>query len=455
MISIEELTTMNDAPPAKDVDFEGPVFDLTFDDGSILKYAPHQSLLVDETMTPVSLERLNLGYAPSAHEEIFAISPETPGTKGPVRRLKISMGFKCNYSCSYCSQAFHRYVDKTRKPGDIENFIKKVEAVIPLADGGRGVRIEFWGGEPFVYWHVLKPLAEGLREKYPHADFMTVTNGSLLDEEKVGWLDRMRFGVGVSHDGPGYHFRGKDPLDDPEKRKWIRELFVRLMPKNRVNFNCVLSVPNPSLKAIIDVLEEKIGLTGIALSSEGVTSQYEPAIASLVPQDMGQMRELWRQIFQDACDPKVIQQSPTVKEAMRDFFLSLSRGRGANHIGQKCGMDRPDHLAVDLDGNATTCQNVSANAEHGIGKMDDLAGIRLNTAKHWSNHANCRNCAVVQMCKGSCMYMDGLTRKPVCDGHFTFFFGLFAASLFVLTGKRLVKVEGQRVRLEGHERLEF
>jgi uncharacterized protein len=151
----------------------------------------------------------------------------------------------------------------------------------------------------------------------------------------------------------------------------------------------------------------------------------------------------------------MIRFSSTVKESMTEFFLSLAYARPAESVGQKCGMDRADHIAVDLDGNATTCQNVSANAGHGIGTMDKPEEIRLTTAKHWSHFDNCRNCAVVQLCKGSCMYMDGETRKPVCDGHFTFYFGLFAASLYVLTGKTLSKIEGRRVRLEGHTQVEF
>lgn len=443
-------------PPADPfVALPSPVFKLTFEDGSVLNYEPHRSLLTDEESNKVSLDRLNLDYFPVAHEKVVPVSPEMPGLKTGVRRLKISMGFKCNYSCSYCSQAFHRYVDKTRKPGDIEAFIQKVAKLIPVEGKGRGTRIEFWGGEPFVYWPVFKPLAEGLRALYPESDFMTITNASLLDDEKIEWLDKTGFAVGISHDGPGYKFRGKDPLDDPEKRKRVVELLNRLAPKGKVSFNCVLSVPNPSLRGVYDHLEEVLGVTGFSLSSEGVTSQYEPAVAPLVPKDMGQMRALWRQVFEDACSEKMIRFSPTVKDTMTEFFLSLSRGRPAGGVGQKCGMDRPDHLAVDLDGNATTCQNVSANAGHGIGSIDEPEKIRLTTAKHWSNFDNCRNCAVVQLCKGSCMYMDGEQRKPVCDGHFTFYFGLFAASLYVLTGKRLQSVEGRRVRLEGHSRVEF
>ena len=89
-------------------------------------------------------------------------------------------------------------------------------------------RIEFWGGEPFVYWKTLKPLAEALRARYPAAHFNIITNGSLLDLDKNAWLEKLGFSVGLSHDGPGYHARGADPLDDPEKLAAIMDLWARL-----------------------------------------------------------------------------------------------------------------------------------------------------------------------------------------------------------------------------------
>jgi hypothetical protein len=88
-------------------------------------------------------------------------------------------------------------------------------------------RIEFWGGEPFVYWKTLKPLAEGVRTLYPKARFNIITNGSLFDQEKIDWLYNLGFGVGISHDGPAYEAgRGADPLLEPEQRRWIRYAYT-------------------------------------------------------------------------------------------------------------------------------------------------------------------------------------------------------------------------------------
>jgi uncharacterized protein len=118
-------------------------------------------------------------------------------------------------------------------------------------------RIEFWGGEPFVYWKTLKPLAERLRQLYTEASFTIITNGSLLDFEKNEWLDRIGFGVGLSHDGPGYHARGADPLDDPEKRAAIMDLYARLHPQGRISVNAMLHADNRSRAHVQAWLQER------------------------------------------------------------------------------------------------------------------------------------------------------------------------------------------------------
>ena len=181
-------------------------------DGSepVLLYDNQTSSLTWEDGRPVA------PVQPRQYGDATVVSVDQPGLKGVIKTLKVSLGLSCNYECNYCSQRFVPHAESSN-PGDIEPFVAQLTGALTQAPQ----RIEFWGGEPFVYWKTLKPLAERLRVLYPDADFNIITNGSLLDEEKNQWLDDLGFGVGISHDGPGYHARGADPLDDPDKRAAI------------------------------------------------------------------------------------------------------------------------------------------------------------------------------------------------------------------------------------------
>ena len=139
-----------------------------------------------------------------------------------ITHLKIQLGLSCNYSCDYCSQKFVERAVETNKK-DIDAFMEKLEALEFKEESG--LIVEFWGGEPLVYWKTLKPLAEAIQEKFSSWEtrpkFSIITNGSILTEEIIDWLMMMDFAISISHDGPGQFVRGPDPLDDPEANKKI------------------------------------------------------------------------------------------------------------------------------------------------------------------------------------------------------------------------------------------
>ena len=73
----------------------------------------------------------------------------------------------------------------------------------------------------------------------------------------------------------------------------------------------------------------------------------------------------------------------------REFYASIQRRRPIEALGQKCGMDSPDAIAVDLRGNVMTCQNTGAKGVHKIGHVDDFSAIALDTATHFAFRPEC------------------------------------------------------------------
>jgi len=160
-----------------------------------------------------------------------------------IQLLKIQMGLSCNYSCDYCSQKFVERAPETSKR-DIDDFMKKLEVL--EFDESKGLKVELWGGEPFVYWKTMKPLAEALQDKFKHwkrrPNFSVITNGSIFTEEIIDWLMKMNFSVSISHDGPGQHVRGPDPFEDPEKKKQILGFYRQMTTiKKGFSFNAMLN----------------------------------------------------------------------------------------------------------------------------------------------------------------------------------------------------------------------
>tara|TARA_R110002167_G_C12707254_1_gene655229 strand:+ start:43367 stop:44743 length:1377 start_codon:yes stop_codon:yes gene_type:complete len=410
-----------------------------------LLYRPHESQLVwEDNAEPASLNAIGMAY--EDHERAwgtaFPMSPENPARKSrAVRTLKIQMGLKCNFSCAYCNQASQGGA-AAGNVADAQVFLDKLPDWLQ-ADPDN-LRIEFWGGEPFVYWKALKILGEGLRERFPKARFNIITNGSLLDEEKINWLDELGFGVSISHDGPAHKAtRGPDPLEMPKTRQAIRSLYDRLFPKGKIGFGCVLTKDNRSLVAVREYIGEKLGIPArnIPLSTEEILLPYDQGGMALSPSTPDEHGQFLTDVFWEAVRGGSMPVG-AVRGKCEDFYRSIARGRPARTLGQKCGMDKPEHLAVDLMGNVLTCQNTSASKGHGIGSVEAFDDIRLTTSRHWSTRPECNSCTVVQLCKGSCMFLEGDLWDQACDNSYTWNLSMLAVALYWLTRLVLVEIEG-------------
>ena len=421
-----------------------------------LIYDPAVSTLVDECDNGTRIVHPSfVGGVPASWPVPRRVSPDNPGIKRDVRTLKIQMGFRCNYACAYCNQAsWNSFLGGAVE--DARLFLRNLDSWFhPAPDDD--VRIEFWGGEPFVYWAKLKILGDELRQRFPAAHLNVITNGSLLDDEKVDWLIDRRIAVQISHDGPAQtHRNPEDILDDPEKRRLIRRLMMaagQLEPRQEEDiqeprfgfgFGTVLTRWNYSLAAVRRHIEDKLGVPPGSISSntEEILLPYDDDALACVPQDETEHREALHVLFSEAANGETVPGCNSVRNKIEDFLQSLGRGRPLAALGQKCGMDRDHAIAVNLMGEVTTCHNVSAaDARHNIGNVHDLDAVRLTSARHHQTRDECRHCPLVQLCKGSCMFLEGRHWQAACDVSFTYNTAMLAAALYYLTGMTLTRIE--------------
>jgi uncharacterized protein len=380
-----------------------------------------------------------------------ADQPDVGQIKIPVGKqpntIKIQLGLECNFSCDYCNQRFVPHSD-SHNPQDIKPFVDNMENWFNGGtDGmGEGTKIEFWGGEPLVYWKTLKPLAEMIHGRYPHAIKSIITNGSLLDEEKSRWLNALNFHVAVSHDGPGQGTRGPDPLEDPVSRKWILEMYKRLAPANRFSFNIMIHARNASRAECQQWFEELIlkelgdDMLDYLVLGEGtfIDAYDEGGLANSLMTDKQQV--IYRQFALQEIRDKQPRRFGVISQKVTDFVHSIKFGLRSTGMGQKCGMDQPDNMTVDLDGNVLTCQNVSsvstnpAGISHKVGHVSDLDAVELKSSTHWSDREECPKCPVLHICRGACMFLSGPLWEASCNNAYSDNVVMFATAIESMTG---------------------
>jgi uncharacterized protein len=376
-------------------------------------------------------------------KEFVAFDKNNPLKKSKlIKHLKIQMGLSCNYSCDYCSQKFVERAPETSKK-DIDAFLEKLEVL--EFDENEGLKIEFWGGEPFVYWKTMKPLAEALKEKFTtwvrKPQFSVITNGSILSDDIIDWLMMMNFSVSISHDGPGQPVRGPDPFDDPEQKERLIG-FYRMMTRLRkgISFNPMMNSKNKSRKAVYDWFVNMLGDENIQLGEGGIVDAYDEDGVTNSLQTKQEHFEYRQTAFSDIYTTQGKIGFVNILGKINGLVNNILTHADAKYLGQKCGMDDEHSLAVDLRGNVMTCQNVSSletskNGEsHHGGTLEDYDNVAIKSSTHWSNRKECSGCPVLHICKGACMFLDKKFWDISCANAYSDNVPLFALAIQAITG---------------------
>ena len=359
-----------------------------------------------------------------------------------VTHLKIQLGLSCNYSCDYCSQKFVERAPETSKK-DIDAFLEKLDVL--RFEESKGLHIEFWGGEPLVYWKTLKPLAEAIKDRFsgwknpPHLSI--ITNGSILTDQIIDWLMMMNFTVSISHDGPGQSVRGPDPFDDPEAKKRILG-FYRMMTrlKKGFSFNPMMNSKNKSRKEVYEWFVKLTGDPDVQLGEGGIVDAYDEDGITNSLQTLEEHFDYRRTAFADIFSTQGKIGFTGQLNKVDDLTKKILTHYPAKYLGQKCGMDDEHTLAVDLRGNVMTCQNVSSleisknHESHLGGTLDDFANVEIKSSTHWSKRKECSGCPVLHICKGACMFLDEKFWEISCANAYSDNVALFALSFQAITG---------------------
>lgn len=372
-----------------------------------------------------------------------------------IRVLKIQLGLSCNYSCEYCSQKFVERPPETSRR-DIDEFMTKLDNL--EFDPGLGLKIEFWGGEPLVYWKTLKPLAERLRERFRNwsrsPEFSIITNGSLLTKPICLWLISNNFTVGISHDGPGQPIRGPDPFDDPVKKQNILFLYSVLKSKNKISFNPVIHGTNYSRNEVHQWFIDLTGDPDVVLGEGGVIDAYDQDAIERSLQTKQAHFEFRRTAFNDLYHNLDDVGFINITNKIDTFINDVLTNKNSLYLRQKCGMDQEDIMTIDLRGNIITCQNVSAvetagNGEsHLVGHITDMDSVSIKTSTHWSARPDCSSCPVLHLCQGSCMYLQDDYWTTSCNNSFSDNVVFFALAFERITGYIPVKFESSHLPTE-------
>ena len=121
-----------------------------------------------------------------------------------IKALCLHVAHTCNLNCSYCFASQGKY-QGDRAIMSFEVGKRAFDFLIENSGTRRNLEVDFFGGEPLMNWDVVKQLvayARSIEKKHnKNFRFTLTTNGLLIDDEVIDFLNKEMSNVVLSLDG--------------------------------------------------------------------------------------------------------------------------------------------------------------------------------------------------------------------------------------------------------------
>ena len=137
-------------------------------------------------------------------EDTYQDHPSFVNRKKVVKALCLHVSHDCNLKCKYCFASQGDFGGE-KEMMSVEVGKKAIDYLIANSGNRRNLEIDFFGGEPLMNFDVVKELVEYGRkvekEHNKNIRFTMTTNGVLLDDDKIDYINEHMHNVVLSLDG--------------------------------------------------------------------------------------------------------------------------------------------------------------------------------------------------------------------------------------------------------------
>lgn len=332
---------------------------------------------------------------------------------GPARpsyptSLVIKLTGACNFDCTYCYD-YDRHRFRAR-----QSFARVCETLDRLLPHVPDLDVTFHGGEPLLELPLIERIVAYTREREgesPRVHFSIQTNGSLLDDHTVEFLETHDFGVGISIDGIGDETNRLRPVRGRQPSAWahVERLFARYpdFVRRRCGFLAVVS--RASAESIPDLalwLQDQ-GVRGFSTSFLDLAGRAAGlGHEKLAPEEAVNLYARLAGLVRDGSIQSL---------ALRNLLSQISnlfnrRPRNLCHKGP-CGA-AGEFLILDAEGAFRTCDciydpyfELGSDLAAVENDQDHPARRAIEERHDWLRRsgADCRTCPLFGLCGGTCV----------------------------------------------------
>lgn len=337
----------------------------------------------------------------------------------PVKAMCLLISQDCNLRCEYCFASTGDY-NMGRKLMDFETGKKAIDFLLEKSANRENLELDFFGGEPLMNFDVVKQVVEYARSKEAEYNkkfrFTITTNGMLLDDDKIDYINREMSNVVLSIDGrKEVNDRVRKRVDGTGCYDKIMKNFENLVAKRG---DKEYYVRGTYTKYNLDFADDVFHLYEKGFDQISV----EPVVAeSTMPYAITE-RDL----------PKIFSEYEKLSSRMIEneekggwfnffhFMLDLDQGPCAIKRLRGCGCGN-EYVAINPDGDIYPCHQFVGIDEFKMGNLNDgtfdTDKKQYFAGTHVYSKNDCKNCWAKFYCSGGCNANNYIYAGDVHNAH--------------------------------------
>lgn len=321
----------------------------------------------------------------------------------PVKAMCLNIAHDCQLRCRYCFASTGDF-GKGRKLMSFETGKHAIDFLLENSGNRPNLELDFFGGEPLMNFGVVKQVVEYARSREKEYNkkfrFTITTNGLLLDDDKIDFINREMSNVVLSIDG----------------RKEVNDYF-RVLPNGQGCYDMIL----PKYKKLVEGRGDKeyyvrgtftnknldFSEDVLALNEAGFDQiSVEPVVGdddiyALTEKDLPAVFAEYEKLAL-----KLLEREKQGKKFnFFHFMLDLDQGPCAIKRLRGCGCGN-DYVAITPDGDIFPCHQFVGIDEYKMGNIDEETfdqKMKADFAKaHVYSKPECRECWAKFYCSGGC-----------------------------------------------------
>lgn len=333
--------------------------------------------------------------------------------KREINTVFIMLGNKCNMNCVYCLQ--HPLVAEQIQE-EINPEIYDFLCEIAYENTGHQLYIQFYGGEPLLYFDNIKTIVNTLNKRNGIIfEYGIISNGRAITDEMVSFFNKNNIKVTISWDGYSVlETRLFDVFSDLIQKERI--LKIKYLGLSGVISS--KSYPKEMLKAFQEISNEYYGIHGYQIRinldeifDTGISNKHILDVDyNRIENEITEMIDVYIKELSGKNDQnnytKFIYIDGLIK--MLKNFYSNNNGEWKNYTAA-CG-NGLTVLNLDIQGNLYPCHNTSQKAGNINDKFFKYLNKILSTDTTILNRDKCKNCIGLAFCMGGCKLVNNDAR---------------------------------------------